>query len=72
LPGLLASSSSASRRGNQKRIIKAKGALLLASFFAPRRCSAEIFACRGEGIAVGPLLAARALPLPGVGPRCQY
>jgi hypothetical protein len=32
----------------------------------------KLSACRGEGSAVGPLLAARALPLPGVRARCQY
>jgi hypothetical protein len=32
----------------------------------------KLSACRGEGSVVGPLLAARALPLPGVRARCQY
>ena len=32
----------------------------------------KLSACRGEGSAAGPLLAARALPLPGVRARCQY
>jgi hypothetical protein len=31
----------------------------------------KLSACRGGGSAIGPLLAARALPLPGVRARCQ-
>jgi hypothetical protein len=32
----------------------------------------EIIRLRDEGSVVGPLLAARALPLPGARARCQY
>jgi hypothetical protein len=50
--------------------------LIVASWFTtPRREEEEeeeLSACRGEGSVVGPLLAARALPLPGVRARCQY
>jgi hypothetical protein len=32
----------------------------------------KLSACRGEDSVAGPMLAARALPLPGVRARCQY